>query len=239
MDISNLIRDADKVRACLKKDNGGIRAIKPCKLYFPNWYVNTELCGIDDEVRVIGIFAIVVDDKYYSVSKADALIITEPFTTNIVEINGDSYMELVFTPGDMVLKNINLIRTGTLVYRIYNEIVAKGNVPWYFNLMDLCFVFDTAQLHGGVNLNTDSAILELIASCMARQKNDISKYYRHQTFGKADDVKNLKFISLNNVAHQASDTTSKLLGAYFNTGVTSALVTQNNHTESIETVLRQ
>lgn len=245
MDITKLIRDKNKVHDVLKEVENNEKGFdlittKQLKLYIPEWYLGTPLASIDDEhKRIVAIFCLVVDDKYYTVSKACSSCVIEPSYFNAVDVGSKKYLEFVFEPGDTVIKNLNLIRTGTFVYRIYNEFIAKGNIPWYFNNEDTCSIFETALYHGNVNLKVDSVIFEIFASAIARQDEDVSKYYRHDLSLQEQEVLYKPvYIPLNNAAYQATNTTARLIGNYFNEGVTSALVNQSQRNEVIEDLLR-
>jgi hypothetical protein len=243
MEVSHLIRDLAKVHSAIKKISASgvskLIAVKPCKIYVPEQYLGTALGSIEGGVRIVGIFAIVVDDEYYGVSSACALVQLEPSTTNIVTVGSEKYLEFSFGIGDTIISNTKLPRTKTLVYRIYNEFIAKGKIPWYINESDLCGLFYTSALHANADLQANSALLELIVTSMMRQKANKFKYYRHDPKLLNLHVKPpYAFIPLNSVAYNASNTTAKLLGGYFNEGLTSALVTPSERNETIETLLR-
>ena len=240
MNVNHLIRNAAAVHNALMEIDGKLIAKKACKIYVPEHYVSSALGSIDEEIHIVGIYGITVDDTYFGVSRACALMQIDPSSSNVVDINGSKYMEFTFAVNDVVIKNLNLIRTGTLVYRIYNEIIAKGKIPWYFNYSDLCFLFDTAKIHGNADLHADSALLELIASSMARQREDKAKFIRHDP--KLEDTAYLPlpvYIPLQSVAFNATTTTSKILGSYFNEGLTSSLVTPTTEISSVEDLLRK
>ena len=239
MDISNLRRDSAQIHAALIENKDTLVALKPVKIYVPETYIGSPLGSIEDVTRIVGIWGMTVEDKYYAVSRACATMQIAPSATNVVNIGAIKYMEFIFEAGDTVISNLNLVRTGTLVYRIYNEIIAKGKIPWYLDYTDLCYLFDTSKSHGNANLKANSAILELIASAMARQAGDKTKYFRNDP-AIVDDINASKpvLIPLRYVALQASNTVSRLLGSYFQEGVTSALITPTETVESIETLLR-
>lgn len=240
MDIKHLVRDATRVHKVLKEVNGSLVTSQPCKIYVPESYMTSELGGIEDMVHVVAIFAIVIEDKYYAVSKACALFHTKPSHMSVVTIDNEKYMEFAYNANDKIFENINLVRTGTLVYRIYNEFIAKGKIPWYFTYSDLSFLFDTALLHGNADLRANSSLLELLATTMARQKQDKSKFFRHSTELKNQHSHSRPwFIPLRFAALQATNTTAKLLGSYFSDSLSSALVNKSENVESIETLLRQ
>lgn len=238
MDFSKLNRNADKVKTKLKEveSDGSLITLEPCKIYIPEFYSNTELCTATNDISFLAVFAIVYDNSYYGVSSACALFNTVPSQRNTVTIENEKYFEFSYEAGDKIMTSCELIRSKTIVYRIYNEIISKGKVPKYLEYDDLAQIFSTARLHANVNLGADSALLELLAMVMARVKGDLNKFFRHLTkFG--NDVKPA-IIGLNSVSYQAVNTTAKYLGNYHNEAVTSALVHKSENVESIEKALR-
>lgn len=233
MDISGLKRNPDRVHSALKEVGDSLIAQTECRVYVPEHYMGTELGSMGNTIHMLGVFAIVVDGVY-AVSKALSMVETTPASLNVVTIDGDKYMEFYYAPGDVVIANLNLVKITTLVFRAYSEFYAKGKVPWYLDYNDLCFLFDTSVLHGGANLGVPSSVIEMIAGSITRDSKDRMVHYRH-TDQSADPT----FIPLRSVAYGATNTTSKLLGAYFAEGVTSALVTQSTRNEPIEDLLRK
>lgn len=237
MDISNFKRDSKKIHSALKEIGDTLVATKECRIYVPEHYINSTLGSIEDDIKIVGIFGITVEDKFYATSRTNAMIQIAPSIINVVNINGLKYMEFTFKPGDVIISNLNIVRTGTLVYRIYNELIAGGNIPWYMTYDDLNFLFDTALTHGNANLGVDSAILEMIASAMTRSGKDKTKFFRH---GLEEDIDDKPvFIPLRNVALGASNVTAALLGNYFSDAMTSILIKESTNTESIEELLRK
>ena len=237
MDVSHLKRDKKKIHNVLKETDNGLITTHSLKIYFPESYLNNELCVIDETIRLLGIFVLVLDDTYYAVSKANAYIVTEPVSINTVVINDEKYSELSYEVGSKVIVDLNLPRISIPVHKIFVEFCDKGRIPWYFDVIDVCYLFDTAYLHGNVNLNANVTLLELLASVMARVKTDKTKYFR-----QLENIGNFKpvWIGLKNVALQKTNTSNKLLGAYFNDGLTSALANPVEGTEvkDLESILR-
>ena len=240
MDASSYIRDPTKIHNSLKEVGDDLIALKELKIYIPEWYTDGPLAILESELkRICSVHAIVVEDKYYGVSKACTSQVIEPSNTNVVNFGIDKYLEFIFEPGDIVIKNVNLIRTGTFVYRIYNEFIAKGNIPWYFNNEDVCTLFETSVFHGNVNLKVDFTIFGAMGSAIARQYEDANKYHRHNLHNQnAEQREKAIYIPLNNAAYQATNVTAKLIGNYFSEGVTSALVNESSRNERIEDLLR-
>jgi len=231
-------RNAEAVNAVLKEtSDGGIVTTKPCKIQVPERYLNRQLASIGAEVYILGIFAIIVDQDY-AVSLTNAMMRINPASTETVEIEEENYLEFHFQAGDRVFDSTDLVQNNTLTYYIYDEFVAKGRIPWFMNYFDMAKLFETAKEHAGMNLG-NPAVLELIISTIARDPKEITRLYRH-AIKKVEDVYRLapKVVPFRSVIYNTSDTTSKLIGAYFSDGVTSALVNPSERVERIEQLLR-
>jgi hypothetical protein len=164
----------------------------------------------------------------------------EPSITNRVKIDGDEYFEFVFNKGASVFKTTTLVKSDSLVYRIYDDFLAKGYVPWYVGYDELGMLFDTASEFAGANIGKNSEVTQLIASIVARDPNDRTKYYR-QVVHSLQDLEKIRpvFVPLKSVQYAATNTTTKLGGAYFQQGVISALISPSARQERIESILRK
>lgn len=240
MDVSKLIRNADKVHAALKELNdGSLVAVKECKIYIPLRFTECGLAFVGVETRIVGIYAIVVDDVFYGVSNICALVPITPTSTLKVTVGDEEYFEFTFEAGSVIIPNLNLVKTDTLAYRIYDEILSKAKVPWYMGYNDLGSIFDTANYHAGANVGNNQEVTELIVSMLARNEKDRHVYYR-SIIKTAADLEKIKpvFTPLRSVQYAATNTTNKLAGSYFGVGVNSALVSPATRVEHIEKLLR-
>lgn len=238
---SSLIRDPAKVHAALQEmEDGRVIAVQPVKIYSPVRYAERNLSYIGANIYILGIFGITVDDKYLGVSLLNTMVPIEPTVTNRVKIDEDDYYEFVFIAGATVFKTVHLVRTDTLVYRIYDEFIAKGYVPWYLGYEEIGHIFDTAKQFADANIGQNPEITQLIASIIARDPKDRTKYYR-TAIQSYEDLAKVKpaFVPLKSVQYSATNTTTKLGGAYFQQGVVSALISPSTRTERIESILRQ
>jgi len=240
MEASMYRRDAKRVQQALRRVKDSIKVVKPLSVHVPKRYTSKELAIVGSSVSVVGIFGVVVDDNYYGVSLINAITPLEPSNINTVVVDEVEYYSFDFQPGDTFIPNVNLVKEGTLVYQIFDEIVAKGNIPWYLNYQDLGQLFDSAKYHGGANLNTNHAILEMITAACARSPKDRSAYYRHG-FKATQQLKDKppEIIALRSVQDGASNTTAKLMGAYLDEGINSALVDPSKRLERVEDLLRR
>ena len=128
------------------------------------------MAEIGVENNIVGIYAIVVDNQFYGVSLINSMLKINPSSTLKVKIYGVEYFEFTFNPGSTVIKTNVLIKVDTLVYRIYDEIISKGRVPWYLDYNDLGKIFDTAKSHAGANIGQNNEVTEMIVSMISRVK---------------------------------------------------------------------
>jgi len=241
MDHTQLIRDAKKIHAILKNmDDGSVVCTKACKIYIPVRFTEQQMAFVGTETFISGIFAITVDDKYYGVSLANAMMRIDPNDTKKVMVDGTENYVFSFVPGNKVIVNRNLEKTDTFIYYIYNEIIATGHVPWFFSYEDLSLLFSSSKYHAGMDVGASHVIPEMIAAAISRSPQDTTVYYRHTVKSKADLKNNPPdFIALRNVIYGATNTTAKFMGAYFNDALVSAIVNPSEKVEPIENILRQ
>lgn len=240
MDITKLIRDPKRVQAYLEElPNESLVCKKPVKIYIPSRFAERGLAQIGIETHILGVYAIVVDDVYYGVSMVNAMMRIDPTSTLKIQINGDEYYEFSFDAGSTVVTSTQLLKTDVLVYRIYDEIISKGRVPWYLGYLELGKIFDTAGYHAGANISRNHEVTELIISMVSRNAADRTQYYRTsiKDLGELATVPPA-FIPLRSVQYAATNTTNKLAGSYFTDALVSALVNPADRVERIESLLR-
>ncbi len=241
MNPKQLVRDPAKVHACLQElDDGRLIAKRALKIYQPTRFAERGLASIGIETNIVGIYAIVTEDNFYGVSMVNAMMRIEPTSTVKIQIDGEEFYEFYFEAGSTVCSSVMLVKTDTLVYKIYDEIIAKGRVPWYLEYSDLGKLFDTAFYHAGARIGTNHEVTELIISMIARNPKDRHQYYRKDVVS-LDDMKlnPPAFIPLRSVTYAATNTLNKLAGSFFTEGVVSALVNPTDRVERIEDLLRR
>lgn len=240
MKASQFIRDAERVHAAVTETaERSIVALKPVKMYIPARFPQRELAVIEDEITTVGICAIVLDDKYYMSAIICAPIRTEPSMVNTVVIDDVEYLEMQYEPGDRVISSLDLVMIDNLLYRIYDEIIAKGRVPWYVTYEDLGDLFETSKKHTGITVGSTPAVLEIIVSTICRDSNDLRRYYRQVVETKEEISQNPPaLIPLRNVSYGATNTIAKITGSRFDEGMTSAIVSPGDRVERTEKILR-
>lgn len=240
MRAKDFVRDAKRVYAVLQKtDSNELICTKPLKIHIPARFPERGLGKIEDEVSFVGICAFIVEDKYYAVSTVNAFMRTEPTLINTVNVDDVDYIEFSYDPGSRVVANLNLVKIDNLLYRINDDLIAKGRVPWYLSYTDLGSLFSTAQYHAGVRLGANPAIIEMIAATICRDPDEVKRYYR-QSIESPDDVTTRPptVIPLRAVSYGATNAIAKLMGPYFDDNVTSTLNSPGERVERVERLLR-
>lgn len=233
MQIKHLERDPGAIRAVTRvMPDKSVVAVKECKIYIPARFAERGLASIGVETYITGMYAIVHENKY-AVMMVCANMRIEPALTNRVSIEGEEYLEFVFPPGCTIVATLDLVRVDTLTYKIFDEIVSKARVPWYFGYRDLAKIFDSAKMHANANIGQNHEVTELLVSLISRNPENLTEYFR-QTEGLAP-----AYVPLKSVAYSATNTINKLGGAYFRDGVISSLVSPADRSENIEITLRQ
>ena len=122
MDISQLRRNPEAVKSSLREVENRLFVTQPTKIYSPVRFSERNLASVGSEIYIVGIYAIVINDRDWAVSIIDAMVKIEPTSYRIVQIEGDDYFEFYFEPGSVMCPNMDLVKTDTLTYRIYDEI---------------------------------------------------------------------------------------------------------------------
>lgn len=238
MDFAKLKRNPAAVLATLHEiDDKTLVTSEGCKIYIPSRFLEHGLAVISAETYIVGILTIVVGENYGSMM-VNAMINIDPSETNRVQIGDEEYLEFVFYPGSVVIPNLYLAKTDTLVYKVYDEIIAKAKVPVYLTYFDLAKIFDTARKHAGANVGFYKEVTELLISISARNVKEKTQYYRQVVTSLHDLITNPPyFASLKDVTLSATNTTNKLGGGYFRNGTVSAINSPSERTERLESYL--
>lgn len=239
MDFQKLIRDPSKVHAVLHETNDHkLICTKEVKIYVPARFLERGLAYVGIDNHILGIYGIVVDNQYLGVSLVNAMIQIDPTQTNRIKIDDTDYLEFIFEAGSTVMKSTDLLKVDSITYRIFDEILSGGRVPWYLGYEDVGKLFDSAVYHAGANLGQNGEITQMIASIIARSPKNRSESFRRDIKEEQDkQVKRPIFVSLKSVAYTASNTVAKITGSYQKEGIIAAINNPSERIERIESIL--
>lgn len=236
---SELKRDGDAVKASLRTVGQQLIATKDIKIVIPYRYVQGKLASVGNLITTTTIFALVVDGVY-GVSNICSTMTLTPSSNTVVSFNGEDYFEFSFDKGSVVSPNINLVIDDKNAYNVYNEFIAKGRIPWFMSYEDVGKILATAHNYAGITLSGTNAPLELIITSIARNSNNLYEYYRN-TIKNIDEQfeKPPSYVPFKSVSYGATNTAGKIMGSYFDEGLTSALTAPDGGPEGVEIHLRK
>ena len=239
MPYNKLKRNAAPILANLKEVGDTLITGKDIKIIIPYRYLQGKLATIGSHISVLSVFAI-TDGVNYAVSNVCSTMSLTPDSTNIVTFEDEDFFEFEFSKGSVVCPNLNLIVDDKNAYNIYNEFIAKGKVPWFLSYEDFGKILMTAHTYAGINLAGSNAPLELIITSIARDSDNLYAYYRNSI--KSLDEQYARppaYVPFKSVAYGATNTAGKIMGSYFDEGLTSALTVPESGPQGVETYLRQ
>lgn len=239
MELRDFERNPERVIAALVEVGDKLVTKKDLKILIPARFEEHGLAELGIETKILGMFMLIVENKYYGTMNFNNYCSIDPTSTTKVMFGEDEYIEFYFEPGSTVITNLNLVKNDAVVYKIFNEMIGGGRIPQYVDYITAGGIFDTARDYAGANIGQQREVTELIISMNARDVQNRHLNYRNVIEKKSDVfTRPPAWVGLRSVTWSATNTTAKLLGNHFDEGVTSALVTPSERTESIERLLR-
>ncbi len=240
MNIAALVRNAEIVNNNLSEVGDKLFTLKGCKIQIPKSYEERSLAILGEETYIMGIYAMIVDDKYFGVSSALTMLRITPTSIRVIDINDEDYYEFWFEAGSVVIDELNAIKEDTLPYYVYNEIVSTGRVPWFIDDNDYCCLMDSAPHHAGVTVGNNHMAFEIIASKTNRNPNNLMEEWRYSVSSPSEaKSKPPRYIPFKSTTYTATNNVARLAGSRFKDNVTVALLTKVEIEEPIEQHLRK
>lgn len=237
MDISKLSHDKAKVSSALMYKDQAIIAKTDLKMMIPSRYFEIGLATLEPEVYTLGIFALIVEDKYYSCSLAVSMMRITPTEHYEVMVDDEAYTVFEFDKGSVVTPNRNLVQRDALIHNVWELLISQARWPWFINERNVSIVFEAARKFTGVKLGNNAAIVQMVLSTILRDKKDLSIQYRHVL--EKDPKAEAQIVALRSIIYGPSNTFSRLNGPYFGDGLPTALVNQSQRSEPTEELFRK
>jgi len=236
LNTSGLKRNPDAIKKCFKTIGGSIIATKDIRLIFPERYINKNIATVGSTVRVVSIYAILDNEGNYAVSNVPVMVELTP--SNIGEIEASGINKVCYFEKDSVFAPKNtLIKDDKFLYDLFDEFIINGNVPAFMNYEDISNIIAQARKYAGQGIGDNPVAMEILASIISKSKENDEHYMRQFIKNKGNNTK-IKYIGLKNLYHTFDNTISKLVGNYYSTGVTTAILDKEEKTTNIEEILR-
>lgn len=204
-----------------------------CEIFIPKRYEAYDALTIRDTVRTLGVFNMTVDGISTGMC-APSFVEIFPSQVETVNIGTDTFVKLTLKNGDTFLKTTTVVKQPLNSFPIYVEYVKSAKSLDAIPYEELSFIFDRMMKVSGISFAVDHAVYEMIFSHTIRGVEDITIPYRNTNMtGKWRQV------PLTEIAHAATSTTGRIIGAYYNDGINAALNSQSDAMSAMEEILRR
>ena len=191
-----------------------------------------ECLSVRDTVTTLGVFDMEVDGVLsgcFLVARVEMC----PSEIETVTIEGKQYLRLTFKKGDVFFKSTKVVAEDKLPYYIWVEFVKFGNVLRSMSYAEQAMLFDRMRITSGMDFPVDHVVYETIFAHLSRSPEDFTVPFRN-TDMKGDFIR----VQLNDVAHSAKSTSSRIIGSNFKDGVNAALNKPSDTSGPVEDLLR-
>lgn len=234
-------RSGEHLRSLLKTmPDGRVVALKPLAIVFPETYLEKSLCKYRDNIECLGVFALLdPESSTYAVFNIPAMVYLPMTDIKTVMINDVAYKVLEFGKHQTVLSSDAVISNTKMSYWIYDYFIALARVPWFMSYLDVLRLYRQDSHYLGALLSNSTQIIDMVYSSIARSPKDDRQMYR-TPLSSMDDLNKIQpqWVPLKSVSLGAVDTMSKIMGAYYDEGVNSALAEPSKKLTDMEKILR-
>ncbi|WP_107333895.1 hypothetical protein [Klebsiella pneumoniae] len=240
MNIAQWKHNADALQATLRElPNGSLVTTTGCRIVIQESFRAKQLISMGKRIMIIGFFAICSEAGDFAVATTPSMMEITPTEIRQLEYGGRSYYDFYFRPGSTVVKSIDLVKDNGLLYYLFEEILARGRIPFFYNYITLGSFFAETEEYTGTKLVATPTIGEMIIAQLARIESN-RKVPLREHIHSYSELRTTPFtwIPLRNVVDGSSDTTAKISGSYTGDGLDSAIVNPNEVTQPIERLLR-
>ncbi len=235
--VSKLKRDPDYVKSQLVKSQDGLYVKKDTIIQIPYRYTIKGMAILGEKNYSVGIFPIIIDDKYTVMSVMSMIMLSSASISEVV-IQDTNYYSFFYEKGSRLFDSLDVVRDDSITYNIFDEFISNGNIPWFMSYLDLAKIYDTSDKYAASAMPNYLQPFQIIVSLLARSPNDLMKLYRYIINEEKDLNIHPEFAQLKSVMFMSKSTVNKIAGSYFDEGVMSALAYPSQKVEHIEKLLR-
>lgn len=199
----------------------------------PKRFQSYRMLEITDVIKALGVMDLIINEKYECSLNILGRITIIPSRYEEIVLKDVPYLVAHLEHGDIFINDTNIAQEASVIYAVFCEFVTRGKPLYTFTYEEFALVFDRVKEFVGRGLGVERSVFELIIAHIARDKKDLFKQYRHTDL-KSPPV----FIDLNNVSLAPTTTSSRLVGAYFEDGLTASLITTSKEKAPFEEIMR-
>ena len=182
----------------------------------------------------LGIYGIIDENNNYAtcIAPIQQKLIVSKIEDATCE-DGKLYKVLYINKDEVMIDNNDLVINDNQIYYIYDQFYVKGIIPFYISYNLLPTLLAESGKYNGTSIGHSRLVFEILSSIVARGK-DKNEYYRNSPeLGK----ENPNWVSLGNIYYSLKSTSSKIIGGYYGTGISVAVLNQEEEASALEKLL--
>lgn len=234
-------RSGEQIRSLLKvMPDGRMVATKPLSIMFPETYLEKSLCKYGKNVECLGVFAILdPETKIYGVFNIPAMVTLTTTDVKNVILNETNYKVFEYDKMQTAFTTNQVISNSKMSYWIYDYFIALARIPWFMDYLDVLRLYRQDKYYLDALLSKSVQVIDMMYSTIARSPKDERQMYRY-IIKQPQELDTIKpqWAPLKSVSLGAVDTMSKIMGAYYDEGVNSALAEPSKKLTDMEKILR-
>jgi len=241
MDVSKFKRNPQVIHSKLSLvGQKTLIAKDDLSILVPQRFAAKGLLKLGTTVEFICMYCIFDKQGNYAISNTPGFLASQPDRTYVEMIDEVGFYRFEYLKGSTIFPALTISKDDTLVFKIFDEYLQRGNIPWYYNYDDALRLLDNVQLYTGMSIGNRPEVGQFMISLLSRNAKDRKQYFRH-AITSFDTVRDQKpaYVPMKSVNYSANNTMSKLTGSYFNDGVIGALISPSEKADRIEEILRK
>lgn len=197
----------------------------------PIRYRQYGMLEVTQHVETLGLMDLIIDDKYECTLNILAKVTLCPNESEEKTIDDTPYLVMYFSKGDTFILFEDVLKDSDVIYCIYVEYITRGHRLYTVGYNEMPMLFDRAKELTGKSV--DRLILEFMVAHIGRNPKNLFEQYRYTNF-KEDPV----LIFLRSINLSPTSTSTRMMGAYDEDGLTSSLNTTVEKRQPFEDILR-
>lgn len=214
-----------------QKDGSFIFLGESLEVRVPVRYRQYGLLEVTQNVETLGLMDLIIDDKYECTLNILAKVVLCPSESEETNIDDTPYLVMKFYKGDTFILHEDVIQDSSIIYAVYVEYITLGHRLYTVGYNELTMLFDRAKELTGKSV--DRLIMEFMVAHIGRNRKNLFEQYRY-TDMKEDPV----IIYLKSINLSPTSTSTRMMGAYDEDGLTSSLNTTVEKRQPFEDILR-
>lgn len=197
----------------------------------PIRYKQYGFLDVTQNVETLGLMDLIIDGKYQATLNILAKVTLCPSETEERTLDDTPYLTMKFNTGDTFILYQDVIQDSGVIYCLYVEYITRGHRLYTIGYDDIAKIFDRAKELTGKSV--DRIIFEFMVSHLGRNPKNLFEQWRY-TDRKLDPV----IIFLRSINLSPTSTSTRMMGAYDEDGLTSSLNTEVTKQQPFEDILR-